>query len=92
MGIFKGEKKFECSQSVEDGSVQCESFRENKDGTRVPLASLKMSVDGMCNVVPENMIEHVEGELQELEKKVAGRMVAKCKKGSGKATARPEDY
>lgn len=92
MGIFKGEKKFECVQDKDTGAVSCESFRENKDGTRVPLASLRMSVDGMCNVIPENMVEHVEGELQELEKKVAGRMTAKCRKGNNKATATPEDY
>lgn len=88
---FKGgERKFECNADPNSGSVVCESFRQNADGTKVQLASLTMQVDGMCNPVPSNMREEVEGELQLLEKKVAGRMVAKCQKSQ--ISRKPADY
>lgn len=90
MGLFKGNRKFECNQDPQTKELICESFRQDKDGTKVPLASLRAQVDGMCNPVVSNMQEHEEGELEELEKKVRNRMVAKCNKSM--ATGKPAEY
>lgn len=90
MGLFKGNKKFECNQDPNTKEMVCESFRENADGSKVPLASLRMQVDGMCTPVVSNVQEHEEGELEALEKKVKGRVVAKCQKSMN--SGKPSDY
>lgn len=77
--------KFSCKQDPNTKELVCRSFTENKDGTRVELASLKAKVDGECRPVVTDFEEHFPGEFKKLEEKVVDRLVGKCKKT-------PEDF
>ena len=79
--------KFKCSQDPNTKELVCRSFAENKDGTRVELASLKARVDGECTPVVSDFDEHYPGEFEKLESKVINRLVGKCKK-----TNIPDDF
>ena len=74
------DSKFKCKVDPNTKELTCQSFRENKDGTRTELASLKAKVDAQCNPVITDMQEHYPGELERLEKKVVNRLVGSCKK------------
>lgn len=72
--------KFKCTQNPQTKELVCHSFRENKDGTKIELASLKARVDGQCNPVITDIEEHYPGEFEKLEKKVVNRLVGSCEK------------
>ncbi len=82
--MVKG-SQFRCTQDPNTKELICHSFRENKDGTKVELASLKARVDGQCNPVITDVSENVDGEFERLEKKVINRLVGTCEK-------LPDDY
>ena len=88
MGLFsKGKKKWACHTNAETGELSCESFRENSDGTKEMLASIKAEQDAGCNPVIVDSIENEEGELKELENKLIGKMRRGCPKNQ-----KPEGY
>lgn len=72
--------KFKCKQDPNTKELVCQSFTENKDGTKVMLASLKARVDAQCNPIVTETEEHFPGEFEKLEKKVVNRLVGSCKK------------
>ena len=74
------EAKFKCTQDPNTKELVCHSFKENKDGTQVELASLKATVDGQCTPVVTEMHESYPGEFEKLEKKVVNRLVGSCRK------------
>jgi len=74
------DSKFKCKQDANTKELTCTSFAENKDGTRVELASLKARVDGECHPVVTEFDEHYPGEFEKLEKRVVNRLVGKCVK------------
>ena len=77
--------QFSCKQDPNTKELICHSFRENKDGTKIELASLKARVDGQCNPIITDISESVDGEFERLEKKVINRLVGSCDK-------LPDDY
>jgi len=79
------ESQFKCKQDPNTKELVCRSFKQNKDGTQIELASLKARVDGECHPVVTDMEEHYPGELEKLESKVVNRLVGKCKRT-------PEDF
>ncbi len=79
--------QFRCKQDPNTKELACHSFKENKDGTKVELASLRARVDGQCKPVITDIEEHYPGEFEKLEKKVINRLVGSCKK-----TNVPEDF
>ncbi len=78
-------EEMKCRQDPNTKELSCKSFIENKDGTRVDLASLKAKADAQCNPVITEAEEHQPGALDRLEKKVTPRLIGKCK-------ATPSDY
>lgn len=74
------DSKFKCRQDANTKELVCSSFRENKDGTKEVLASLRARVDAQCNPVITDIEEHSPGEFEKLEKKVVNRLVGSCKK------------
>ena len=77
--------KFKCKQDANTKELVCQSFSENKDGTKVILASLKAKVDGQCSPVITDIEENYPGEFDKLEKKVVNRLVGSC-------TKKPSDF
>jgi len=74
------DSEFRCKQDPNTKEFVCHSFKKNKDGTRVELASLRARVDGQCKPILSDIEEHYPGEFEKLEKKVIDRLVGKCKK------------
>ena len=83
--MVKNNSKFKCKQDPNTKELVCHSFRENKDGTKVALASLRARVDGQCTPVITDIEEHVSGEFEKLESKVINRLVGSCER-------KPDDY
>ena len=79
------ESEFKCIQDPNTKELVCNSFKENKDGSQVELASLKATVDGQCNPVVTDMHESYSGEFDKLEQKVIKRLVGSC-------TKKPSDF
>ena len=86
-----GKKSLSCVQDPNTKELVCESFRDNADGTKVKLASVKATIDASCTPVITDMEEFEEGELDVLEKKVLPKLSAKCKR-TDMITNKPQNY
>ena len=77
--MVKG-SKFKCKQDKNSGELVCNSFIENKDGTKTQLASLHARTDGECKPIITEIEEHYPGEFEKLEGKVINRLIGQCEK------------
>ena len=69
------DSEFRCKQDPNTKEFVCSSFKKNKDGTRVELASLRARVDGECNPIVTDIEEHYPGEFEKLEKECISNLI-----------------
>lgn len=69
-----------CTTDKTTGEVVCSRKTVHKDGTTTEIAGFRMSVTADCNPVMTVAYENEEGHLQQLEKKFAQKIIAKCSK------------
>ena len=82
-----GKKSMGCYYDAEIGQTNCERKEVHADGTTTTVSNVKLMTDGACNVIPIEMTEQEEGELQPLQKFSDVYTRNKCVRG----TRRPQE-
>lgn len=80
MGIF-GKKRYIKCQKEEDNSISCLSYQPTKDGKKIPVASIRGTVDPSCSL---NLMDQ-DGdpvEIEKLEEHLSKRAKVKCNKNT----------
>lgn len=87
----KGKERFECKQN-EAGKVECRSYRENDDGTRIELAGMdfEFTASPECKPIATSMFENESNALAKLEKNTVTRLRQKC--ATNRPSNKPADY
>jgi len=78
--LSRREIRDSCVTNKETGELECERKQVHKDGTASDIAGFKMSVTADCLPVMTEAFENEPNSLDQLEKRFASKVIAKCRK------------